>query len=106
MEQRERNQVMMYARRAETTGGMIADLLARCEQIQDNASLKNDYDQTKCQEFQLIRVFGTDREVRHSICTNPSSASSSGTGDSVMSERRAAGILNAFTYDMKILLRE
>jgi hypothetical protein len=60
MERRERNQVMIYARRAETTGGTIADLIARCEWIQDNASLKHDHGQSKCQEFQLIRVFGTD----------------------------------------------
>ncbi len=40
---------------------MIADLIARVERIQENESLKDDHGQSKCQEFQLIQVFGTDR---------------------------------------------
>ncbi len=60
MERRDRNQTKIEARRTETTGGMIADLFARGERIRDNASLKDDHGQDKCQEFQLFRVFGTD----------------------------------------------
>jgi hypothetical protein len=63
MERRDRNQVMIDVRRAETTGGMSADLLARGERIRDKASLNNDDVQRKCQEVQLIRVFGRDRHT-------------------------------------------
>ena len=44
---------------------MIADLIARVERIQENASLKDDHGQSKCQEFQLIQVFGTDKYTRY-----------------------------------------
>ncbi len=49
----------------ETTGGMIADLIARGERIRDNALLKGDHGRSKCQEFQQIRVFDTDKPQRH-----------------------------------------
>jgi hypothetical protein len=60
MERRDRNQVVVEARRIETMGGMIGNLIASGERIRDNLSLKGDYGQSKCQELQLIRVFGTD----------------------------------------------
>jgi hypothetical protein len=41
-------------------GGMISDLIARGERKRDNPWLKSDYGRNKCQELQLIRVFGTD----------------------------------------------
>ena len=46
-------------------GGMIGDLIARGERIRDNPSLKDDHGWSKCQGFQLIRVFGTDRAMHH-----------------------------------------
>src|SRR5262245_14225578 len=61
MERRDRNQVVVEARRIETMGGMIRDLLARGGRIWDNPSLKGDHGQSKCQALQPIRVFGTDR---------------------------------------------
>ena len=45
-------------------GGMIGNLLASGERIWDNPSLKSDHSQSKCQELQLIRVFGTDKGHR------------------------------------------
>jgi hypothetical protein len=42
-------------------GGMIGDLISSGERIRENPPLKGGHDQIKCQEFQLIRVFGTDR---------------------------------------------
>ena len=40
-------------------GGMIRNPLSSGEQIREIPSLKNDHDWSCCQEFQLIRVFGT-----------------------------------------------
>jgi hypothetical protein len=60
MERRDRNQVVVEARRLETMGGMIGNLIASGEQIREKPSLKGDHDRRKCQDFQLIRVFGTD----------------------------------------------
>jgi hypothetical protein len=61
MERRDRNQVKTDARRTETTGGMISDLMLRGEPIRDPPSLKGDQGRSQCQGFQLIRVFGTLR---------------------------------------------
>jgi predicted RNase H-like HicB family nuclease len=61
MESRDRNQVKMDARRTEMTRDMIGDLQARGEQLRHTTSLKDDHGRGKCQIFQLIRVFGTDR---------------------------------------------
>ncbi len=72
MARRERNHVPMDARRTETTGGMIADLIARGERKRENPSLKSDHGQNKCQEFQLIRVFGTDKQEIRSGAAAPS----------------------------------
>jgi hypothetical protein len=61
IERRDRNQVKMDARRIETTGGMIGDLILSGEQLGENPPLKGGQEQIKCQAFQLIRVFGTHR---------------------------------------------
>jgi hypothetical protein len=61
MERRERNQVKTEARRTDTMGGVIRDLISKGERKRDNLSLKSDHGWSKCQEVQLIRVFGTDR---------------------------------------------
>ena len=47
--------------RIETTQGMIGDLITRGRRRQEAASLKGDQGRCKCQAFQLIWVFGTDR---------------------------------------------
>jgi hypothetical protein len=46
-------------------GGMIGDLISSDERIRENPPLKDGHDQIKCQEFQLIRVFVTDRSRHH-----------------------------------------
>ncbi len=43
------------------TGGRISDLIASGEPIRGKPSLTDDHGQSKGQELQLIRVFGTDR---------------------------------------------
>ncbi len=63
---------------------MIADLIARVERIQENASLKDDHGQSKCQEFQLIQVFGTDRgsgQCRVKYCDTPETERREQTGN-------------------------
>jgi hypothetical protein len=69
MERRDRNQVVVEAKRIETMGGMIGNLIASGGRIQDNPLLKGDHGQSKCQALQLIRVFGTDRESSSKNCT-------------------------------------
>jgi hypothetical protein len=54
----------MDARRIETTRGMIGDLIAKGEWIREQALCKGDHGRGKCQEFQLIRVFGIHKFER------------------------------------------
>ena len=49
----------MEAMRIATMGDIIGNPLSEGEQIREIPSLKNDHDWDRCQEFQPIRVFGT-----------------------------------------------
>jgi hypothetical protein len=42
---------------------MIGDLITRGEQIQEMALSKDDHGRGKCQEFQPIRIFGTQWDI-------------------------------------------
>src|SRR5688572_27138632 len=58
---RDWNQVVMDVSRIETTRDMIGDLIARGERIRETLLLKGGHAQCKCQEFQLLWIFGTDK---------------------------------------------
>jgi hypothetical protein len=84
MERRERNHVAMEARRITTTHGMFGDLIARGERIRELALCKSDYGRDKCQEVQLIRVFGTHRLSGSNLARLPVGCPETGIPTTIM----------------------